>query len=54
VRDDDRRPRGCRREERVIVDRAVPESCSVAAVDELTDEQADELKQRSETTRTRR
>jgi hypothetical protein len=40
--------------DRVIVDRAIPESCSVAAVDELTDEQAEELKQRAETSRARR
>ena len=40
--------------DRVIVDRTIPESCSVAAVDELTDEQAEELKQRAETARSRR
>jgi hypothetical protein len=40
--------------DRVIVDRTIPESCSVAAVDELTDEQAEELKQRAETARARR
>jgi hypothetical protein len=33
--------------DRVIVDRALPEGCSIAAVDELTDEQAEELKQRA-------
>ena len=40
--------------DRVIVDRTIPASCSVAAVDELTDEQAEELKQRAETARSRR
>ena len=40
--------------DRVIVDRSIPESCSVAAVDELTDEQAEELKQRAEIARARR
>jgi hypothetical protein len=34
--------------DRVIVDRAIPEGCSIAAVDELTDEQAEELKQRAD------
>jgi Family of unknown function (DUF6491) len=34
--------------DRVIVDRAIPEDCSIAAVDELTDEQAEELKRRAE------
>lgn len=33
--------------DRVIVDRTIPESCSVAAVDELTDEQATLLKRRA-------
>jgi hypothetical protein len=40
--------------DRVIVDRTMPESCSVAAVDELTEEQAEELKQRAEIARSRR
>ena len=40
--------------DRLIVDRTIPESCSVAAVDELTVEQAEELKQRAETARSRR
>jgi hypothetical protein len=40
--------------DRLIVDRTIPESCSVAAVDELTDEQAEELKQRAELARARR
>lgn len=40
--------------DRVIVDRAIPENCSVAAVDELTDEQAEELKRRAEVARARR
>jgi hypothetical protein len=39
--------------DRVIVDRAIPQSCSVAAVDELTDEQAEQLKQRAESARAR-
>ena len=34
--------------DRVIVDRVIPEGCSIAAVDELTDEQAAELKLRAE------
>ncbi len=33
--------------DRVLVDRTIPESCSVAAVDELTAEQAEDLKQRA-------
>jgi hypothetical protein len=40
--------------DRLIIDRTIPESCSVAAVDELTDEQAEELKQRAEIARARR
>ena len=40
--------------DRVVVDRTIPEDCSVAAVDELTDEQAEELKQRAEFARARR
>jgi hypothetical protein len=40
--------------DRLIVDRTIPENCSVAAVDELTDEQAEELKQRAELARARR
>ncbi|HUQ52462.1 MAG TPA: DUF6491 family protein [Gammaproteobacteria bacterium] len=40
--------------DRVIVERAIPESCSVAAVDELTDEQAVALKERAESARARR
>jgi hypothetical protein len=40
--------------DRLIVDRTIPESCSVAAVDELTDEQAEEMKQRAELARSRR
>jgi hypothetical protein len=34
--------------DRVIVDRAIPEGCGIAAVDELTDEQAEELELRAE------
>jgi hypothetical protein len=34
--------------DRVIVDGSIPEGCSIAAVDELTDEQAEELKSRAE------
>lgn len=34
--------------DRVIVDGAIPEGCSIAAVDELTEEQAEELKLRAE------
>jgi hypothetical protein len=34
--------------DRVIVDRTIPESCAIAAVDELTDEQAEALKQRAD------
>ena len=34
--------------DRVIVDRTLNESCGIAAVDELTDEQAEELKSRAE------
>jgi hypothetical protein len=34
--------------DRVIVDGAIPEGCSIAAVDELTDEQAEELRLRAE------
>ena len=34
--------------DRVILDRAIPEGCSIAAVDELTDEQAEDLKSRAE------
>src|SRR5688572_15814506 len=34
--------------DRVVVDRTIPESCGIAAVDELTDEQAEELKGRAE------
>lgn len=33
---------------------AIPQDCSVAAVDELTDEQAEQLKARAELTRSRR
>jgi hypothetical protein len=46
----DRRADGriCSGFDRVIVDRAIPEGCSIAAVDELTDEQAEELKLRAE------
>ncbi len=40
--------------DRVIVDRTIPESCGVSAVDELTDEQAEELKLRAEASRARR
>jgi|SRR5688572_11892175 hypothetical protein len=40
--------------DRLIVDRTIPQSCSVAAVDELTPEQAEELKQRAEDARARR
>ena len=34
--------------DRVVVDRLIPESCGIAAVDELTDEQAGDLKRRAE------
>lgn len=34
--------------DRVIVDRTIPEACSIAGVDELTEEQAEELKRRGE------
>lgn len=34
--------------DRVVVDSAIPEGCSIAAVDELTEEQAEELKRRAE------
>lgn len=34
--------------DRVIVDRLIPEGCTVTAVDELTDEQAADLKRRAE------
>ena len=34
--------------DRVVVDRLIPESCGIAAVDELTDEQAADLKRRAE------
>jgi hypothetical protein len=34
--------------DRVIVDRSIPDGCSITAVDELTDEQAEELKRRAE------
>lgn len=34
--------------DRVIVDRLIPAGCSITAVDELTDEQAEELKRRAE------
>lgn len=34
--------------DRVVVDRLIPESCGISAVDELTDEQADDLKRRAE------
>jgi hypothetical protein len=37
--------------DRVIVDRTIPESCGIAAVDELTEEQAEELARRSEVER---
>jgi hypothetical protein len=40
--------------DRLVVDRTIPENCNVAAVDELTDEQAEELEQRAETARSRR
>jgi hypothetical protein len=40
--------------DRLIVDRTIPQSCSVAAVDELTAEQAEELRQRTENARSRR
>jgi hypothetical protein len=39
--------------DRVIVDRAMPEGCSIVAVDELTDEQAEELLVRAEAARER-
>ena len=39
--------------DRVIVDRAIPDGCSIAAVDELTDEQAEELRARAEAARDR-
>jgi hypothetical protein len=34
--------------DRVIVDRTIAEGCSIAAVDELTDEQAEQLKLRAQ------
>jgi hypothetical protein len=34
--------------DRVIVDGAIPEGCTIAAIDELTDEQAEQLKLRAE------
>jgi hypothetical protein len=34
--------------DRVVVDRLIPEGCSITAVDELTDEQAADLKVRAE------
>lgn len=40
--------------DRVIVDRTIPESCSIASVDELTAEQAEELRRRAEASRSRR
>jgi hypothetical protein len=40
--------------DRVIVDRTIPEACSIAAVDELTEEQAEELERRAEAARARR
>ena len=40
--------------DRVIVDSAIPESCSVAAVDELTDEQAEEMQRRADEARSSR
>jgi hypothetical protein len=40
--------------DRVVVDQTIPDSCSVAAVDELTDEQAEALKARAEAAPTRR
>ena len=40
--------------DRVIVDRTIPEDCGIAAVDELTDEQVDALKQRAEDDRSSR
>jgi hypothetical protein len=40
--------------DRVIVDRTTPESCLIVAVDELTDEQAEQLKLRAEAGRARR
>jgi hypothetical protein len=39
--------------DRVIVDRAMPEGCSIVAVDELTDEQAQDLLVRAEAARQR-
>ena len=40
--------------DRVIVDRTIPEACSIAGVDELTDEQAEDLMRRGEAARARR
>jgi hypothetical protein len=40
--------------DRVIVDRTIPEACSIAGVDELTEEQAEELMRRGEAARARR
>lgn len=40
--------------DRVIVDRTIPEACAIAGVDELTDEQAEELRRRAESSRDRR
>jgi hypothetical protein len=39
--------------DRIIVDRTTHQSCGVAAVDQLTDEQAEDLKLRSERARAR-
>ncbi len=40
--------------DRIIVDSAIPEGCSIVAVDELTEEQAEQLKQRAEQDEERR
>jgi hypothetical protein len=40
--------------DRIIVDRTIPESCGINAVDALTEEQAEQLKARGEVARARR
>jgi hypothetical protein len=40
--------------DRIIVDRTIPESCGITAVDALTDEQAEQLKARAEVAGARR
>jgi hypothetical protein len=40
--------------DRIIVDRTIPQSCGITAVDALTDEQAEQLKARAVVARARR